>query len=148
MLLFELFILVLVESLLNLIVGDIRFKADLVSKVHDDDVVLRFCQELLEFSIGLDDLNGLVISHQDVLLKTDLFSQLTDLFHGAAFSSVPIGSGIGGSVIFDVQLLNVLRKLRAASSEEKPAGLQIDDVSGLVNHYIAKLAEHVDLILG
>lgn len=109
---------------------------------------MRFGQELLELPVGLDDLNSLVLSHQDVLLETDLLGKLTDLFHCAALSSVPIGRGIGSSVIFDVQLLNVLRKLRAASSEEKPSGLQIDDVSGLVHHYFAKFAEHVDLILG
>ena len=77
-LIFKIFILELIKGILDLIVCDILPETNLFSKVHYDNVIFSFSQELFGFPIRLDHLNALVISSQNIFLKADGLSQLPD----------------------------------------------------------------------
>lgn len=67
-LIFKLFILELIECILNLVVCNVISEANLVSKVHYHNVIFSFCQELFGFPVRLDHLDALELSFQNIFL--------------------------------------------------------------------------------
>jgi hypothetical protein len=83
----ELFKLVLVEGRLNLVLSYVTMDLNFSCKVHDYNVIVRFCDKLLSFFVRLDKFDRFMISLIHVFLQANRFGKITNLFYSFAFGS-------------------------------------------------------------